>query len=96
MSDSGSDIKGDWVKRARAITVVALTLVLPLLIIESPVAARVVAIGGVCLALWLLELVPPFVPTLLLWVLVPLFLSRLRVTEYPPLNYCLDGSACKL
>ena len=75
MSDGGFDIKRDWVQRARAIAVVALALVLPLLFIESPVAARVVAISGACLALWLLELVPPFVPTLLLWVLVPLFLS---------------------
>ena len=69
------DIKHDLVQRGRAMAVVALALVLPLLLIESPVAARVVAICGVCLALWLLELVPPFVPTLLLWVLVPVLLS---------------------
>jgi sodium-dependent dicarboxylate transporter 2/3/5 len=43
--------------------------------IESPVTARIVAIAGLCLLLWLLELVPPFVPTLLLWVLIPTVLS---------------------
>jgi hypothetical protein len=74
--------------------VVALALVLPLLIIESPLAARVVAISGVCLALWLLELVPPFVPTLLLWVLVPVFLSPVD-SKYSLMNTLrVGGRSC--
>jgi sodium-dependent dicarboxylate transporter 2/3/5 len=50
---------------------------MPFLILESPVASRVVAIVSVCIALWLLDVVPAFVPTLLLWVLVPIVLSPL-------------------
>ena len=52
-------------------------IVLPQLIIESTIHARVVSITGICLFLWLGEFVPPFVPTLLLWTLVPLFLAHI-------------------
>jgi sodium-dependent dicarboxylate transporter 2/3/5 len=47
------------------------------LLIESTIHARVVSITGICLFLWLGEFVPPFVPTLLLWTLVPLFLAHI-------------------
>jgi len=43
--------------------------------INDPVFARAVAIAGICLVLWLTEVVPPIVPTLLLWALTPLLLS---------------------
>jgi solute carrier family 13 (sodium-dependent dicarboxylate transporter), member 2/3/5 len=64
-----------WVFAAIAITFAA---VLPFITFESSLVARVVSITCVCLVLWLLELVPAFVPTLLLWILVPLFLSHLE------------------
>lgn len=59
--------------------VVALTLliVVPHLLIESEIYARIVSILGVCLFLWISEIVPPFVPTLLLWAIVPLLLAPL-------------------
>ena len=76
MSDGSLDPKG-WIKGSREVAILLIALAIPLVTIDSPVAARVVAIGGVCLLLWLLEIVPPFVPTLLLWVLVPVFLSPL-------------------
>jgi membrane protein required for beta-lactamase induction len=63
-----------WVFAAIAITFAA---ILPFITFESSLVARVVSITCVCLVLWLLELVPAFVPTLLLWILVPLFLSHL-------------------
>lgn len=47
----------------------------PFLFFESQLVCRVLAVAGVCLTLWLFELVPAFVPTLLLWVLIPLTLS---------------------
>ena len=53
----------------------ALLIVAPQLLIESATYARIVSIAGVCLLLWISEIVPPFVPTLLLWTLVPLFLA---------------------
>jgi len=60
-----------------AITVIAVFLLsaFPLLLIESPVFARVTAIAAVCLYLWISEATPPFVPTLLLAALVPLTLG---------------------
>lgn len=57
--------------------VAALLIVGPQLLIESETYARIVSIGGVCLLLWISEIVPPFVPTLVLWTSVPLFLAPL-------------------
>lgn len=56
---------------------ILLAAILPLLLIDSPVASRVVAIVSVCIVLWLADLVQPFVPTLLLWVLIPVVLAPL-------------------
>lgn len=53
----------------------ALLIATPQLLIESATYARIVSIVGICLLLWISEVVPPFVPTLLLWTLVPLFLA---------------------
>ena len=53
----------------------AALIIVPQFAIESPVYSRVVSIAGLCLLLWISEAVPPFVPTLLLWLLVPLTLS---------------------
>jgi sodium-dependent dicarboxylate transporter 2/3/5 len=36
---------------------------------DNPVQARATLIAGICLVLWLSEIVPPFVPTLILWAL---------------------------
>ncbi|HWN12130.1 MAG TPA: DASS family sodium-coupled anion symporter [Pyrinomonadaceae bacterium] len=43
--------------------------------IKDPLFARALAIAGICLTLWLTEVVPPYVPTLLLWALTPLLLG---------------------
>ncbi|QSQ25461.1 anion permease [Pyxidicoccus parkwayensis] len=43
--------------------------------VEGPVASRAVLIGGACLVLWLTEVVPPFVPTLLLLGATPVLLG---------------------
>ena len=56
---------------------ITIAAALPFVVFESPLAARVISITCVCLVLWLLELVPAFVPTLILWILVPLLLSPL-------------------
>lgn len=52
-------------------------VVAPQLLIGSQPHARVVSIAGLCLVLWLSEIVPPFVPTIILWTLIPLFLGPL-------------------
>lgn len=52
-----------------------LLIVVPQFFIDSEVYARTVSIAGICLLLWISEIVPAFVPSLLLWTLVPTFLS---------------------
>jgi sodium-dependent dicarboxylate transporter 2/3/5 len=56
---------------------IALAAVLALFYIEDPVIARAAIVATVCLTLWLSEIVPPFVPTLVLWSLTPLLLEPL-------------------
>lgn len=51
-------------------------VVLPHLLFGPGATAAVVSIAGVCLVLWLSELTPPFVPTLLLWVFIPVILFQ--------------------
>lgn len=41
---------------------------------QDPLIARSAAVAGTCLVLWLSGLVPPYVPTLLLWMATPLLL----------------------
>jgi sodium-dependent dicarboxylate transporter 2/3/5 len=48
-------------------------------IVDNVVLARGVAVAAVCLSLWLLEAVPPFVPTLVLVGAVPIVLAGQRV-----------------
>lgn len=50
---------------------------IPPLFISEPIYARIISVAAVCLILWLTEVTPPFVPTLLLWALVPLTLTPL-------------------
>jgi sodium-dependent dicarboxylate transporter 2/3/5 len=45
--------------------------------IEDPRLARSAVIAGVCLTLWLSEIVPPYVPTVVLWALTPLLMQPL-------------------
>lgn len=66
-----------WTLIAAAVILAAIA---PHLFIGSSLTAGVLSIAGVCLLLWLSELTPPFVPTLLLWILIPLILSPLDAT----------------
>jgi sodium-dependent dicarboxylate transporter 2/3/5 len=60
--------------------------------VEGPVASRTVLVGGVCLVLWLTELTPPFVPTLLLLGATPVLLGPLEAAYRLPsvLTWCAD------
>ncbi|QYO66239.1 SLC13 family permease [Leptolyngbya sp. 7M] len=76
---------------------------LPQLLVSSPLTAAVIAVAGVCLVIWLSEIAPPFVPTILLWALIPLVvapfdpsLSLARVLDWaadPVLALFLGGFA---
>jgi sodium-dependent dicarboxylate transporter 2/3/5 len=52
-----------------------IAVAISLFFIPDPVQAKAVAIASICLALWLTEAVPPFVPTLLLLSLIPIALN---------------------
>ena len=69
---SGSPVAVRWALTAAAVAVVS---VLSLALVEDPVLARALIVAGACLVLWLGEVVPPYVPTLVLWALVPLLLQ---------------------
>lgn len=62
------------------ITIIAVFLLsaFPLIFLQSPLYSRVTAIAAVCLYLWISETAPPFVPTLLLWAAIPIFLGPLE------------------
>ena len=70
----------------------ALFVLLPQLFVGSATHARVITIAGICLVLWITEIVPPFVPTLLLWTSVPLFLAPIdpRFTLPKVLSWAAD------
>jgi sodium-dependent dicarboxylate transporter 2/3/5 len=50
-------------------------VMVPLIWIENPLLARAAVVAAVCLVLWLSEIVPPFVPTIILWTLAPMLLE---------------------
>ena len=50
----------------------------PSFFIEDVLLARALSIAIVCLILWLSEIVPAFVPTLLLWTITPILLGGLN------------------
>jgi solute carrier family 13 (sodium-dependent dicarboxylate transporter), member 2/3/5 len=79
-------------KRAAAPIIVLIAGLLPFFLFDSPLTERLFAVVAVCLALWLLELVPPFVPTILLLVLIPLTLAPLdpRFTLANTLRWAAD------
>lgn len=54
---------------------IAAAALLPQVFVESELFARTISVAGICLILWLTEVAPPFVPTLVLWALVPLMLG---------------------
>jgi sodium-dependent dicarboxylate transporter 2/3/5 len=53
----------------------AAVVALPLALLEEPTLAWAAVVGGLCLILWLSEVVPPYVPTFVLWALTPLLLG---------------------
>ena len=81
-----------WVRPALALLGVAASVLVAWLGVDSPVVARSILIAGVCLTLWLTELVPPFVPTLLLLGATPALLGSLDTGYKLPavLAWCAD------
>lgn len=57
-----------------ALIVISVVIAASLLWIHEPILRRAIIVAAVCLTLWLTEVVPPYVPTFVLWALTPLFL----------------------
>lgn len=81
-----------WGRPALAVAGVAASVLVAWVGVESPLVARSVLIAGVCLTLWLTELVPPFVPTLVLLGATPALLGSLDTGYRLPavLSWCAD------
>lgn len=75
VSRANSHLANLMIRRFVAAILIAAVVVSSWLLIRDPIFARAVAIAGICLVLWLTEVVPPYVPTLCLWALTPLLLG---------------------
>jgi sodium-dependent dicarboxylate transporter 2/3/5 len=76
LASSAARWKG-WVRPGLAVLGVVASVLVAWLGVDSPLVARSILIAGVCLTLWLTELVPPFVPTLLLLGATPALLGSM-------------------
>ena len=80
VAEEKTEIAGDGVSR-RAVLIVsvlcAAVAVFSLAFFDDPLKARATLIAGICLILWLSEIVPAYVPTFVLWTLTPLLLAPL-------------------
>jgi solute carrier family 13 (sodium-dependent dicarboxylate transporter), member 2/3/5 len=81
-----------WVRPVLALVGVAASVLVAWRGVDSPLVAHSLLIAGVCLTLWLTELVPPFVPTLLLLGATPMLLGPVdRGYTLPAvLSWCAD------
>ena len=66
-----------YARPSLAVVIMVACLSSALIWIKEPLLRRAIIVAGVCLTLWLTEVVPPYVPTLVLWALTPLLLSGL-------------------
>jgi solute carrier family 13 (sodium-dependent dicarboxylate transporter), member 2/3/5 len=58
-----------------AVVIIALFALASLAFIPEPRLARASIVAAVCLTLWLSEVVPPYVPTVVFWALTPILLQ---------------------
>jgi solute carrier family 13 (sodium-dependent dicarboxylate transporter), member 2/3/5 len=64
-----------WRSLAIVLILLAATAVFSLTFFDDPRQSRATLIAGICLILWLSEIVPAYVPTFVLWTLTPLLLA---------------------
>ena len=80
-----------YARPSLAVVIIVACLSSALIWIKDPLLRRAIIVAGVCLTLWLTEVVPPYVPTLVLWALTPLLL--LGLGDQFQLNRVLAWSA---
>ena len=66
-----------WRAALIVLALCAAAAVFSLTFFDNPLQARATLIAGICLILWLSEIVPAYVPTFVLWTLTPLLLAPL-------------------
>ena len=64
-----------WRAVLTVLVLAAAVTVFSLLFFDNSLQARATLIAGICLILWLSEIVPAYVPTFVLWTLTPLLLA---------------------
>lgn len=69
-----SNWAGSYARPLLAVIFIVACLSSALIWIQEPILRRAMIVAGVCLTLWLTEVVPPYVPTFVLWALTPLLL----------------------
>jgi sodium-dependent dicarboxylate transporter 2/3/5 len=78
LSDGATEApRREWLRPALAMGGLVAVALVAGFGVEGAVASRAVLIGGACLVLWLTEVVPPFVPTLLLVGATPMLMGPL-------------------
>jgi sodium-dependent dicarboxylate transporter 2/3/5 len=92
LPEAPASSRRSWIRPAAAVAGVTASLLVAWLGVDSPILARSIAIAGVCLTLWLTELVPPFVPTLLLVGATAALLGPLEASYRLPavFSWCAD------
>lgn len=61
--------------RGAVIAAIAVAIVFSLTFFDDPIQGRATLVAAICLILWLFEVVPPYVPTLVLWAMTVMLLG---------------------
>ncbi len=69
-----SSLAGRYARPLLAVVLISAWVSISIIWIEEPIFRRAMIVASVCLTLWLTEVVPPYVPTFVLWALTPLLL----------------------
>lgn len=73
-----SENKGKFYLKPILVSIIACAVcAFSLVFFENPIQARAMLIAGICLVLWLSEIVPAYVPTFVLWALTAILLNPL-------------------
>lgn len=73
-TEDDSDFAGSHARPVLAFIFIIACLSSAIIWIQEPILRRAIIVAGVCLTLWLTEVVPPYVPTFVLWALTPILL----------------------
>ena len=70
-------LAGRYARASVALILILACVSVSIIWIEEPIFQGALIVAAVCLTLWLTEVVPPYVPTFVLWALTPLLMHGL-------------------